>query len=41
MKPDSRWTSLLVEMIGSAAICGMALFTDVLLGIRRRRTARA
>ena len=40
MKLEGRWSSLVVEMIGSAAICGMALFTDMLLGARRRRTAR-
>lgn len=38
MKPESRMTALLVEMIGSAAICGMAFATDRLLGARRRRS---
>lgn len=39
MKSDSRISALLVEMLGSAAICGMALATDRLLGVRRRRHA--
>lgn len=39
MKPDSRMSALLVEMLGSAAICGMAFATDRLLDIRRRRHA--
>ncbi len=41
MKPDSRLSALLIEMLGSAAICGMALVTDLLLGVRRRRAVRA
>jgi hypothetical protein len=32
-------SALLVEMIGSAAVCGMVCATDVLLGVRRRRLA--
>ena len=41
MKLDSKLSALLIEMVGSAAICGMALCTDVLLGVRRRRAVRA
>ncbi len=41
MKPESRISALIVEMLGSAAICGMAFATDRLLGVRRRRHASA
>lgn len=41
MRPDSRISSLIVEMLGSAAICGMAFVTDRLLGVHRRRHASA
>lgn len=41
MNPESRMPALIVEMLGSAAICGMALATDRLLGARRRRSAPA
>lgn len=39
MGPDSKLPALLIEMLGSAAICAMVLCTDMLLGARRRRSA--
>lgn len=37
MKVERHISALLVEMLGSAAICGVTLATDLLLGVRRRR----
>lgn len=39
MKPSSRKASLLVEMIGSAVICGVAFVADLLIDARHRRAA--
>lgn len=36
MHPDSRLTSLVVEMVGSAAICGLAYAAEWLIDARRR-----
>jgi hypothetical protein len=36
MKPPSRLTGLMIELVGSAAICGMVLATEFLLQSRRR-----
>jgi hypothetical protein len=41
MRTDNRVTSLLVEMVGSAAICGVAYAAELLIDARRRRHARA
>lgn len=38
MKAQNRMSALVIEMIGSVAICGMVAATDLLLGARRRRT---
>jgi hypothetical protein len=37
MKHDSRINSLVLEMVGSVAICGFAYAAEVLVGARRRR----
>jgi hypothetical protein len=37
MNHDSRITSFVLEMVGSAAICGFAYAAEILVGIRRRR----
>lgn len=37
----SRLLSLLIEMAGSAAICGVAYAAETLIGARRRRVFRA
>lgn len=37
----SRLSSLIVEMVGSAAICGVAYAAEALIGARRRRALRA
>ena len=36
--PDSRLTSLILEMVGSAAICGLTYAAERLVGARRRRS---
>ncbi|HWE56131.1 MAG TPA: hypothetical protein VG435_11505 [Acidimicrobiales bacterium] len=36
MRYESRLTSLIVEMVGSAAICGVAYAAEVYIGRRRR-----
>jgi hypothetical protein len=36
--PESRLTSLVVEMVGSAAICGLTYAAERLIGARRRRS---
>ena len=40
MKQDSRFPSLIVEVVGTAAICGVAYAAERLVGAARRRTAR-
>ena len=35
-----RLSALLVEMLGSAAICGIAYAAEVLVGVHRRRAIR-
>lgn len=40
MHQDNRFTSLLIEMVGSVAICGLAYGADILLGLRRRRAGQ-
>lgn len=41
MTTQSRLSALLVEMVGSAAICGMAYAADRLMGAARRRPSPA
>lgn len=41
MQPQSRKSALLVEMLGSLAVCSVVFATDLLLGVRRRRDAIA
>ncbi len=36
----SRLSTLIVEMVGSAAICGVAYAAEVLIGNRRKRLVR-
>ena len=38
MMPDSRLTSFIVEMVGSAAICGLTYAAERLIGARRQRS---
>ena len=40
MSHDSRIAALLVEMIGSAAICGVVFVAEVLVANQRRRAAK-
>ncbi len=37
----SRLSLLIVEMVGSAAVCGVAYAAEALIGARRRRVLRA
>lgn len=41
MKLESRFPALIVEVVGTAAICGVAYAAERLVGAARRRTARA
>jgi hypothetical protein len=41
MTPHNRLTSLLIEMAGSAAVCGVAYAAERLIGAHRRRSSRA
>jgi hypothetical protein len=36
----SRFARLLVEMVGSAAVCGVAYAAEVLIDAHRRRASR-
>ena len=40
MHPHNRITSLLIEMAGSAAICGVAYAAEMLIGAHKRRASR-
>lgn len=41
MRHDSRIASLFIEMVGSAAICGVAYAAEAFVLSRRRRLGRA
>lgn len=41
MHRHNRLTSLLIEMAGSAAICGVAYAAELLIGAHRRRSSQA
>lgn len=40
MHPHNRITSLLIEITGSAAICGVAYAAEKLIGAHKRRGGR-